>query len=126
MFEEQRRNFTNLGYAVNPSKQHLVGTNAGLMHGDDLYINDKDSNSGQKVQKKRKAKGDPADINGFLGPWAGYEEDELLSPMGDEQDHQPKTQNGTDLLKPISDKDIEKLKKERQTNLEKLPVRKRR
>jgi pre-mRNA-processing factor 17 len=78
-FEDQRRTFHSYGYAIDPAKEFQPLTQ-------DSFIGDKEkakANNGMLVseksvdrkQKKRKRydRGDPGDIDGFLGPWAAYE-----------------------------------------------------
>ncbi|KAI8816962.1 WD40-repeat-containing domain protein [Fimicolochytrium jonesii] len=74
-FDSMSRTFDNLGYAVDPNSngEVFVGdlAKATATGGATIY------ETGNKVKaaekRKRKAAGDPASIDGYAGPWAGYE-----------------------------------------------------
>ncbi|KAL2082216.1 hypothetical protein ACEWY4_022034 [Coilia grayii] len=80
MFEQQRRTFSTFGYALDPS----VDTSEVSAHN---YIGAKEEaekNKGQTVfetgpkksDKRKKVKGgEAADLEGFLGPWAKYQDE---------------------------------------------------
>eukprot|EP00126_Sphaerothecum_destruens_P003515 Sdes_comp17262_c0_seq1m6458 len=84
-FEEQRLTFITYGYAADPS----VGA-AGKIDGASRFLGDEDKAKsmacctvfekaprGMSEKRKREARGDASDLEGFKGPWAKYE-DELV------------------------------------------------
>ncbi|XP_032877874.1 pre-mRNA-processing factor 17 isoform X1 [Amblyraja radiata] len=91
-FEEQRRTFHTYGYALDPTLDH-VDVPAG-----ESYIGsveDAEKNQGltvfesgkKKTEKRKKLKeSDPANIEGFQGPWAKYiDEKDVAKPSEEEQ-----------------------------------------
>ncbi|KAI8850974.1 WD40-repeat-containing domain protein [Chytridium lagenaria] len=87
-FDTMQRTFNNFGYAVHPnaaSADEYVGDMERLqaMNGATIYDHVKKDRS-----RKRKPKGDPEKVNGYLGPWAGYEGEEehnLTGPTEEER-----------------------------------------
>lgn len=84
-FEDQRRTFSTLGYAHDPSvheytsTQNFVGDNqkAIAMGGETLSSTRKRTD-----KRKRKPKGDPSDVDGYLGmQYSPYTTDLCLVPM---------------------------------------------
>ncbi|XP_067841129.1 pre-mRNA-processing factor 17 [Heptranchias perlo] len=92
MFEQQRRTFHTYGYALDPTVDHSEGP------GGDMYIGsveDAEKNQGltvfesgkKKTEKRKKLKEpNPANIDGFQGPWAKYvDEKDVAKPSEEEQ-----------------------------------------
>lgn len=77
-FENQRRTFHTYGYAVDPSANHggqamgeVIGEEERAKELDGLTVFEaKTVRTGAK--RKREDKGDPADVDGYQGPWRGY------------------------------------------------------
>ncbi|XP_066252924.1 pre-mRNA-processing factor 17 [Euwallacea similis] len=91
-FENQRRTFNSFGYALDPS----VSTDEmGLMKVIGSTEEAKDSNMKTVFEKthlrpldkrKRKRNNNPDDIDGFLGPWGGFEDEQrVMRPTEEEQ-----------------------------------------
>ncbi|XP_022825093.1 pre-mRNA-processing factor 17 [Spodoptera litura] len=91
-FENQRRTFTSYGHAVDPSTDSEAAGDAVVVS---AMIAPPEEAIGKSVfetikkrplDKKKRTKNDnPEDINGFLGPWGGYEgEQRVMRPEGDE------------------------------------------
>ncbi|XP_035438224.2 pre-mRNA-processing factor 17 [Spodoptera frugiperda] len=91
-FENQRRTFTSYGHAVDPSTDSEATGDAVVVS---AMIAPPEEALGKSVfetikkrplDKKKRTKNDnPEDINGFLGPWGGYEgEQRVMRPEGDE------------------------------------------
>ncbi|XP_069743686.1 pre-mRNA-processing factor 17 [Narcine bancroftii] len=91
-FEEQRRTFHTYGYALDPTLDHSE------VPAGDTYIGsveDAEKNQGltvfesskKKTEKRKKLKeADPANIEGFQGPWAKYiDEKDVAKPTEEEQ-----------------------------------------
>ncbi|XP_062896840.1 pre-mRNA-processing factor 17 [Mobula hypostoma] len=91
-FEEQRRTFHTYGYALDPTLDHSE------VPAGDTYIGsveDAEKNQGltvfesgkKKSEKRKKLKeSDPANIEGFQGPWAKYvDEKDVAKPSEEEQ-----------------------------------------
>lgn len=89
-FENQRRTFNSFGYALDPT----VG---GIVEGDKIVGSAElaEEAHGKTVfestklrpldKRKRKKNNDPSDIEGFLGPWGGYEnEQRVMKPTEEE------------------------------------------
>ncbi|CAH0693385.1 unnamed protein product [Chilo suppressalis] len=92
-FENQRRTFTSYGYAIDPSTDGDAGKTDAVVHsamvapppeteGKSVF----ESTKKRPLDKKKRNKNDnPEDINGFLGPWGGFEgERRVMKPEGDE------------------------------------------
>ncbi|XP_048386478.1 pre-mRNA-processing factor 17 [Stegostoma tigrinum] len=92
MFEQQRRTFHTYGYALDPTVDHSEGTGGGTYIGS---VEDAEKNQGltvfesgkKKTEKRKKLKEpDPANIDGFQGPWAKYvDEKDVAKPSEEEQ-----------------------------------------
>ncbi|KAJ3014176.1 pre-mRNA-processing factor 17 [Thoreauomyces humboldtii] len=83
-FDAMSRTFTNFGYAVDPNShgETLVGDlrKAALQNGATVYETVKKSKTDKR---KRKAAGDSSVIDGYAGPWAGYEGEKVhVQPEG--------------------------------------------
>lgn len=89
-FENQRRTFNSFGYALDPT----VGGAAG---GSKIVGSAELAEEGQGKtvfentklrpldKRKRKKNNDPSDIDGFLGPWGGFEnEQRVMKPTEEE------------------------------------------
>ncbi|KAJ3214480.1 pre-mRNA-processing factor 17 [Dinochytrium kinnereticum] len=87
-FDSMQRTFNNFGYAAHPeamSGDQYVGdlTKMQERNGATIYDHVKKDKS-----RKRKPKGDPEKVGGYLGPWAGYvgeEEIGLVGPTDEEK-----------------------------------------
>lgn len=92
-FEDQRRTFGTLGYALDPSvgasmsAGRFVGNReAAVGAGGDTIASMSAAKAKKSASKrKRKNRGDPGDIDGYKGPWAAYEgEQERAAPTEEE------------------------------------------
>lgn len=82
-FDAMSRTYTNYGYAVDPNSNGdvYVGdiTKAILNNGATVY----ETNKARSEKRKRKAAGDPSQVEGYEGPWAGYEGEQVhTEPTG--------------------------------------------
>ena len=91
-FENQQRTFHNYRFAVDPTAGKPVQTSAEQFIGKTEKISDLEAATvfERKVvrttkKRKREDKGDLGDIDGYQGPWAGYEGQEKVSKPTDEQ-----------------------------------------
>lgn len=89
-FELQRRTFHSYGFAQDPSNTAASEDKDELI-GDKIEAEAQEFKSVFEVSKtrpldkrKRKRNGDPSDIEGYLGPWAKYEDEETVSKPGEE------------------------------------------
>lgn len=91
-FENQRRTFNSFGYALDPS---VSTEEMGLTKVIGSTEEAKDSNMKTVFEKthlrpadkrKRKRNNNPDDIEGFLGPWGGFEDEQrVMRPTEEEQ-----------------------------------------
>lgn len=85
-FENQRRTFHSFGFAIDPSVTPLGKFDNGVILSDSVALNHEsiektvfESNKGRPLDKrKRKKNNDPSDIEGFLGPWAAFEDEQRI------------------------------------------------
>ncbi|CAG9763920.1 unnamed protein product [Ceutorhynchus assimilis] len=90
-FENQRRTFASYGYALDPSiSAHEQGLTKVI--GDSEEATDSLKTVFEKTQlrpldkRKRKKNDKPDDIEGFLGPWGGFEDEQKIArPTEEEQ-----------------------------------------
>lgn len=90
-FENQRRTFTSYGYALDPTADGSVDEGKVLIGAKEAA-----EETGARTvfetttlrpadKRKRKKNDDPADIEGFLGPWGGYvDEKRIIKPTEEE------------------------------------------
>lgn len=88
-FENQRRTFHTYGYALDPSVNTVENDGQSYV-GDVQAAYDTDGKtvfeSPQAKKKRKQEKNDnPADIEGFLGPWGRYENEEAVARPNEEQ-----------------------------------------
>lgn len=84
LFEYQRKNFHAYGIASDPSTgaktDQTVSKPGSSKTIDDVKL------SGEKKKRKRLVNDDPADIEGYKGPWAEYEDEQKIArPTEEEQ-----------------------------------------
>ncbi|XP_023023587.2 pre-mRNA-processing factor 17 [Leptinotarsa decemlineata] len=90
-FENQRRTFTSYGYALDPSvstdgQVKVVGSTDDGKNPDDIKTVFESSKDRPLDKRKRKRNADPSDIDGFLGPWGGFvDEQKIAKPSEEEQ-----------------------------------------
>ncbi|XP_048239614.1 pre-mRNA-processing factor 17-like [Haliotis rufescens] len=88
-FENQRRTFTSYGYALDPSNDQtevdkVVGDNTAAEDNKGITVFEVKPSAGEKRKKEKNR--DPADIDGYLGPWAKYaDEQTVIKPSEEEQ-----------------------------------------
>lgn len=112
-FENQRRTFNSFGYALNPtvdvseSETKLVG-NPDLKE-DEVKTVFESTKLRPLDKRKRKRNNDASDIDGFLGPWGGFVDEQKVAKPTEEE-----SQELEELLskrnrrgKPVEDKPIE-------------------
>uniref|UniRef100_A0AAY4DML8 Pre-mRNA-processing factor 17 n=1 Tax=Denticeps clupeoides TaxID=299321 RepID=A0AAY4DML8_9TELE len=90
MFEQQRRTFSTFGYALDPSVDTNLSSSSYIG-----AVEEAEKNKGltvfesgaKKTEKRKKVKGgDAADLDGFLGPWAKYQDEkDGAKPSEDEK-----------------------------------------
>ena len=89
-FELQRRTFHSYGYAYDPSTtsqgegDKLVGDFVKAKFNDTKTVFE-DTKKRPLDKRKKERNDDPADIDGYLGPWAKYKDEELVSHPNDEE-----------------------------------------
>ncbi|KAG4079161.1 hypothetical protein HA402_001132 [Bradysia odoriphaga] len=88
-FENQRRTFHTYGFALDPSVNGEVADGSSYV-GDLQTAYDTDGKTvfeSPKPKKKRKQEknDDPADIEGFVGPWGKYENEQTVAKPSEEE-----------------------------------------
>ncbi|XP_067130278.1 pre-mRNA-processing factor 17 [Centruroides vittatus] len=89
-FESQRRTFASYGYALDPTvdtqkEAQLIGKLEGNPEVGVTVFEKIKAREGDK--RKRLKNSDPSDIEGFLGPWAAYEDEKRnIKPTPEEQE----------------------------------------
>lgn len=88
-FENQRRTFHSYGYALDPSTDQTTGENY-VGHLEAAYDTDGktvfESTKLKPENKRKRHKNDnPEDLEGFLGPWGKYENEQLTSQPTDQE-----------------------------------------
>lgn len=90
-FENQRRTFTSFGYALDPSIStdgniKVVGSTEEGKNPEAVMTVFEATKVRPLDKRKRKKNSDPSDIDGFLGPWGGYvDEQKVAKPSEEEQ-----------------------------------------
>ena len=88
-FETQRRTFQSFGYAYDPSTvdekdgDKLVGSSAAAEEAEFKTVFE-DNKKRPLDKRKREKNTDASDIEGYLGPWAKYKDEETVSRPTDE------------------------------------------
>ncbi|KAG1671100.1 Pre-mRNA-processing factor 17 [Nymphon striatum] len=89
-FESQRRTFGSYGYALDPTVdgsveegKKLVGASETAEENNALTVFEA-SKKRPGDRRKRERNGDAADIDGFLGPWGKYVDEETISKPAEE------------------------------------------
>lgn len=88
-FETQRRTFHSYGYAYDPSVgdesrgDTMVGSQEGAENADYKTVFE-DNKKRPLDKRKRKKNNDPSDIEGYLGPWSKFVDEETVSRPTDE------------------------------------------
>ncbi|KAJ8922907.1 hypothetical protein NQ315_001449 [Exocentrus adspersus] len=113
-FENQRRTFASYGYALDPSitmdgQMKIVGSTDEGKDPESVKTVFEASKVRPLDKRKRKKNSDPSDVDGFLGPWGGYvDEQKVAKPTEEEQAEldelvSKKSKRG----KPVEDKPVE-------------------
>lgn len=89
-FENQRRTFHSYGYALDPSADGTAGSDNFVGHLEAAYNTDgKTVFESNKIKpenrRKRHKNDDSTDIEGFLGPWGKYVDEELVSQPNEKE-----------------------------------------
>jgi pre-mRNA-processing factor 17 len=89
-FENQRRTFHSFGYALDPSADVPTASDNYVGHLEAAYNSDgKTVFESKKVKpeskRKRNKNDDPADLEGFLGPWGKYADEKLIAQPSDQE-----------------------------------------
>lgn len=87
-FENQRRTFYAYGYAQDPSKsgEKLVGDLGAASNHQAVTVFENKSGLDQPKEKRKKIKNDdPSDIDGYLGPWATFENQITVARPSEEE-----------------------------------------
>lgn len=88
-FENQRRTFNSFGYALDPtvgeqSADQVIGTTEEASTSDMKTVFE--STKLRPLDKrKRRRNNDPEDIEGFLGPWGGYVDEQKIAKPTEEE-----------------------------------------
>ncbi|KAJ3003651.1 UNVERIFIED_CONTAM: hypothetical protein HDU68_005576, partial [Siphonaria sp. JEL0065] len=73
-FSTMERTYLNFGYTVNPNSQsELIGNKKNIEVFGGATIHERNTSN---IKRKRKPKGDPGDVGGYKGPWAGFVDEE--------------------------------------------------
>ncbi|KAK6987368.1 pre-mRNA-processing factor 17 [Biomphalaria glabrata] len=91
-FDNQRKTFTSYGFALDPSVdsgnviETFVGSESSVLenHGKTVFETNASIEKDKKKRKREKNK-DPSDIEGYLGPWAKYKDEETVSRPSEEE-----------------------------------------
>uniref|UniRef100_A0A2P2HZU8 Pre-mRNA-processing factor 17 n=1 Tax=Hirondellea gigas TaxID=1518452 RepID=A0A2P2HZU8_9CRUS len=90
-FEMQRRTFTSFGYAVDPSisaepmdGRKMVGNTIAARKSDNVSVFESKKPS-DHTKRRREKNVDPADVEGFKGPWAKYENEQTVMCPSEEE-----------------------------------------
>ncbi|KAJ3129636.1 pre-mRNA-processing factor 17 [Nowakowskiella sp. JEL0407] len=105
VFETMHRTFTTHGYTVQPDTGNFVGDEQKLYELNGALIRD----NVKSKKYKRKAGGDSGNVDGFLGPWAGYEGENIgPTPVEamEEVEAQPSTEED-----PVNTAELEAIKR---------------
>lgn len=103
-FENQRRTFSSYGYAADPSTEACVDTGSGNQDGggtrlvgadgvslptgesDATTVFEKTGDSRPSDKRRRVRNSDAADVDGYMGPWGGFiDEQRVMKPSDEEQ-----------------------------------------
>ncbi|XP_057653729.1 pre-mRNA-processing factor 17 [Diorhabda carinulata] len=113
-FENQRRTFASYGYALDPSistdgQVKVVGTTEEGKDVESVKTVFETTKIRPLDKRKRKRNDDPSDIEGFLGPWGGFtDEQKIAKPTEEEQAELDEiTSKKNRKGKPMEDKPIE-------------------
>lgn len=85
-FDAQRKTFHSYGYAIDPSDSSgsIIGPNSELAPSSVVTVFEA-TKPRPKDKRKRDRNDDPSDVDGYLGPWARYKDQELVSKPTEEQ-----------------------------------------
>ncbi|KAH9518468.1 pre-mRNA-processing factor 17 [Bulinus truncatus] len=89
-FDNQRKTFTSYGFALDPSVdgevQAFIGNKVAADENEGKTVFESNSIVEKpKKKRKREKNTDPADIEGYLGPWAKYKDEETVSRPSEEE-----------------------------------------
>lgn len=95
-FESQRRTFTSYGYALDPTVdgsaeegRKFVGESKSAQdsNGTTVFESSKPVKVHDPLKRKRNKNDNPADVDGFLGPWGRFENEETVAkPSAEEKE----------------------------------------
>ncbi|KAJ3414503.1 pre-mRNA-processing factor 17 [Chytridiales sp. JEL 0842] len=81
-FNTMQRTYNNFGYTVDPNAQHsgqLIGDYEKMVQLGGATVMDPVKRP-EGFKRRRKAKGDPSNPSSYLGPWAGYVDEDEKAP----------------------------------------------
>lgn len=89
-FENQRRTFHSYGYALDPSADKPTAGDNYVGHLEAAYNTDgktvfESSKIKPENRRKRHKNDNPSDLEGFLGPWGKYQDEQLVSQPTDQE-----------------------------------------
>lgn len=89
-FENQRRTFHSFGYALDPSADKPTAGDNYVGHLEAAYNTDgktvfETSKLKPESRRKRHKNDNPSDLEGFLGPWGKYQDEQLVSQPTDQE-----------------------------------------
>ncbi|KAL1464782.1 hypothetical protein WDU94_004400 [Cyamophila willieti] len=84
-FENQRRTFASYGYALDPTNEVETKMIGAVSDGDKVKTVFESTSKRPLDKRKREKNDNPDDIEGFLGPWGTYKDEERISRPNEEQ-----------------------------------------
>lgn len=89
-FETQRKTFASFGYALDPSIStdgniKVVGSTDEGKNTENVVTVFETTKVRPLDKRKRKKNADPSDIDGFLGPWGGYVDEQKVAKPTEEE-----------------------------------------
>ncbi|CAL1538932.1 unnamed protein product [Lymnaea stagnalis] len=90
-FDNQRKTFTSYGFALDPSvddggtPETFVGDSTSVDENKGKTVFETNSTVEKSKKRQREKNKDPADIDGYLGPWAKYKDEETISRPSEEE-----------------------------------------
>ncbi|XP_005105924.1 pre-mRNA-processing factor 17 [Aplysia californica] len=91
-FDNQRKTFTSYGFAVDPSvdtgggqPETIVGSSSAVEENQGRSVFENNPEQDKAKKRKRHKNCDASDVDGYLGPWAKYEDEETVSRPSEEE-----------------------------------------
>ncbi|XP_050392096.2 pre-mRNA-processing factor 17 [Patella vulgata] len=90
-FDNQRKTFTSYGYALDPSvdihqvEEKVIGDTTAAEDNKGLTVFEQKPKEKESEKRKRQKNPDASDIEGYLGPWGKYVDEETISKPNEEE-----------------------------------------